>query len=282
MPDLQVGVRRSQRVRNNQNPSGVVATATRGGRRGRGRGRGCRVMNHNDNGKLLGHVRPGLEMPVRQPVERSAEKLVVGEEEGSTSPLPERVKLGNSPVYKIDRKLGKGGFGQVYVGRRVSGGAGRSGPDAYELALKFEHKNSKGCNYGPPYEWQVYRLSEQMVACIAVESISILEQLHSRGFVHGDVKPENFLLGQPGTPEEKKLYLIDLGLGMLLNWYYCRFALSGRSVSKLCFWSLMCFRLAKRGEGLLLTWETRANRKRKLGSGPLPHSGFQYTIVEIQ
>ena len=34
-------------------------------------------------------------------------------------------------------------------------------------------------------------------------------------FVHGDVKPENFLLGQPGTAEEKKLYLIDLGLGML-------------------------------------------------------------------
>lgn len=32
--------------------------------------------------------------------------------------------------------------------------------------------------------------------------------------MHGDVKPENFLLGQPGTPEEKKLYLIDLGLGM--------------------------------------------------------------------
>ncbi|KAF7841801.1 casein kinase 1-like protein HD16 [Senna tora] len=24
------------------------------------------------------------------------------------------------------------------------------------VALKFEHRNSKGCNYGPPYEWQVY------------------------------------------------------------------------------------------------------------------------------
>lgn len=26
-----------------------------------------------------------------------------------------------------------------------------------QVALKFEHRNSKGCNYGPPYEWQVYR-----------------------------------------------------------------------------------------------------------------------------
>lgn len=34
--------------------------------------------------------------------------------------------------------------------------------------------------------------------------------------MHGDVKPENFLLGQPGSPDEKKLYLIDLGLGMFI------------------------------------------------------------------
>jgi hypothetical protein len=25
------------------------------------------------------------------------------------------------------------------------------------VALKFEHRSSKGCNYGPPYEWQVYK-----------------------------------------------------------------------------------------------------------------------------
>lgn len=28
------------------------------------------------------------------------------------------------------------------------------------------------------------------------------------------MKPENFLLGPPGTPEEKKLFLVDLGLGI--------------------------------------------------------------------
>ncbi|KAL6997463.1 hypothetical protein U1Q18_007590 [Sarracenia purpurea var. burkii] len=87
----------------------------------------------------------------------SADKMVGVEEEASATPVPERVQISNSPVYKIEKKLGKGGFGQVYVGRRVSGGTERTGPDALEVAVKFEHRNSKGCNYGPPYEWQVYK-----------------------------------------------------------------------------------------------------------------------------
>ncbi|XP_077209941.1 casein kinase 1-like protein HD16 isoform X2 [Tasmannia lanceolata] len=189
---------------------------------------------------------------------RSADKVQGGEEEGSTAPIPEKVQVGGSPTYRIERKLGKGGFGQVYVGRRISaapGGVDRTtGPTAIEVALKFEHRSSKGCNYGPPYEWQVYNtlggshgvprvhfkgrqgdyyvmvmdmlgpslwdvwnnnshsMSTEMVACIAIEAISILEKMHSKGYVHGDVKPENFLLGPPGTSEEKKLFLVDLGL----------------------------------------------------------------------
>ncbi|CAA3000499.1 casein kinase 1 HD16 [Olea europaea subsp. europaea] len=179
-----------------------------------------------------------------------------GGDKGSTAPLPERVQVGGSPAYRIERKLGKGGFGQVYVGRRINPPNlnERTGPGAVEVALKFEHQSSKGCNYGPPYEWQVYSalggshgiprvhykgrkssyyimvmdmlgpslwdvwnnnphaMSIEMLACIAIEAISILEKLHSRGYVHGDVKPENFLLGLPGTPEEKKLFLVDLGL----------------------------------------------------------------------
>ncbi|KAH7686347.1 Non-specific serine/threonine protein kinase protein [Dioscorea alata] len=188
---------------------------------------------------------------------KSADKLAGGEDEGSTAPLPEKVQIGNSPLYKIERKLGKGGFGQVYVGRRMSPANANDripGSNAVEVALKFEHRSSKGCNYGPPYEWQVYNtlggihgvprvhykgrqgdyyvmvmdmlgpslwdvwnnnshtMSIEMVACIGIEAISILEKMHSKGYVHGDVKPENFLLGPPGTPEEKKLFLVDLGL----------------------------------------------------------------------
>ncbi|CAL5368005.1 unnamed protein product [Camellia sinensis] len=112
-----------------------------------------------------------------------------------------RVQLGSSPLYKLDRKLGKGGFGQVYVGRQVTGGSGHTGPDAVEVALKFEHRNNKGCSYNPPYEWQVYSqvmdmlgrslwdvwntnnqmLSEEMVSCIVLEAISILQQLYFKG-----------------------------------------------------------------------------------------------------
>jgi len=35
-----------------------------------------------------------------------------------------QIQVGGSPLYRLDRKLGKGGFGQVYVGRRVGAGSG--------------------------------------------------------------------------------------------------------------------------------------------------------------
>ncbi|KHN39248.1 Casein kinase I isoform delta-like, partial [Glycine soja] len=178
-----------------------------------------------------------------------------GEDDANAPQVPEKIQVGNSPWYKVERKLGKGGFGQVYVGRRTGGNLNeRTGSGAVEVALKLEHRTSKGCTYGPPYEWQVYNtlggshgvpqvhykgrqgdyyvmvmdmlgpslwdvwnnsnhhMTTEMVACIAIEAISILEKMHSRGYVHGDVKPKNFLLGSPGTPNEKKLFLIDLGL----------------------------------------------------------------------
>ncbi|XP_008787870.1 casein kinase 1-like protein HD16 [Phoenix dactylifera] len=217
----------------------------RGGGRGKRGEEGVKEEEVGGKKDMMGDDSGGL----------SANRVAAQEEEGSTAPFPERVQVGGSPVYKIERRLGKGGFGQVFVGRRVSGGSERAtGAGALEVAIKFEHRSSKGCNYGPPYEWQVYSalggshgvprvhykgrqgdyyvmvmdmlgpslwdawnssgqaMSSEMVACIAVESVSILEKMHSKGYVHGDVKPENFLFGRPSTPQEKKLYLVDLGL----------------------------------------------------------------------
>ncbi|TVU34951.1 hypothetical protein EJB05_16810 [Eragrostis curvula] len=151
----------------------------------------------------------------------SGEKVAGGDDEGTATPVPEKVQVGHSPQYKVDRKLGKGGFGQVYVGRRISGGTERTGPDAYEVALKFEHRNSKGCNYGPPYEWQVYsalngcygvpwvhykgRQGDYYVLVMDILGPSLWDVWNSFG-------QTEFLLGQPGSPDEKKLFLIDLGL----------------------------------------------------------------------
>lgn len=49
-----------------------------------------------------------------------------------------QVQVGGSPQYKVERKLGKGGFGQVFVGRRVSGGNDRtSGSGAIEVSSSY-------------------------------------------------------------------------------------------------------------------------------------------------
>lgn len=44
-----------------------------------------------------------------------------------------KVQVGGSPVYKVERKLGKGGFGQVFVGRRER----VTGLGAMEVSFSF-------------------------------------------------------------------------------------------------------------------------------------------------
>ncbi len=115
--------------------------------------------------------------------EEKDEKAAAKEEEASTAPLPDKVPLwqgciaswlagarrrqaladifgiiglqvlvGGSPEYYVERKLGKGGFGQVYVGRRVTGTKQRDGPQANQVSeLCSNHKVPlpSGCHAYP-------------------------------------------------------------------------------------------------------------------------------------
>eukprot|EP00195_Chlamydomonas_chlamydogama_P005702 CAMPEP_0202899676 /NCGR_PEP_ID=MMETSP1392-20130828/7848_1 /ASSEMBLY_ACC=CAM_ASM_000868 /TAXON_ID=225041 /ORGANISM="Chlamydomonas chlamydogama, Strain SAG 11-48b" /LENGTH=707 /DNA_ID=CAMNT_0049585925 /DNA_START=147 /DNA_END=2270 /DNA_ORIENTATION=+ len=221
------------------------------------------LKNVQHAGKQLGGVAninsPAAPLAVGAAPKPAVPAKPADEPEGPDAfPPPAKVSVGGSPVYLPDKKLGKGGFGQVWLGKRLiqrkPSSRDLDAQSPPEVALKFEHKTSKGCINGPPYEWLVYsqlgesygipkvhfkgqldefyvmvmdllgpslwdvwnqhnqHLSEEYVACVAVEALSILQALHVKGYVHGDVKPENFLLGPPGTPKEKKLYLVDLGL----------------------------------------------------------------------
>ena len=65
-----------------------------------------------------------------------------------------------------------------------------------------------------PNLWDVWNNNTNMmsvtVACIEIETISILEKIHSRGYVHSDVKPANFLLGTQRTPMRKIFFWLIL------------------------------------------------------------------------
>ncbi|KAG8380012.1 hypothetical protein BUALT_Bualt07G0149300 [Buddleja alternifolia] len=155
---------------------------------------------------------------------KSPDKGNAGDDE-LASPIPEpkrsnlsvvKVQVGGSFLYKVERKLGKGGFGQVSIGG--SHGVPRvhfkgRQCDYYVMVMDvlgpslWDVWNNKGrqCDYyvmvmdvlGPSL-WDVWNnnahtMSVEMVACIAIEAISILAKMHSSGYIHGDVKPENFL-----------------------------------------------------------------------------------------
>lgn len=62
-----------------------------------------------------------------------------------------QVQVGGSPEYYVERKLGKGGFGQVYVGRRVAASKAKDGPTANQVRVLCKCKCPTVCCRGVPH-----------------------------------------------------------------------------------------------------------------------------------
>ncbi|KAL6731994.1 hypothetical protein Aduo_002805 [Ancylostoma duodenale] len=50
------------------------------------------------------------------------------------------------------------------------------------------------------------------VIVIAVQALDSLHEVHNAGYIHRDVKPSNYAIGETGTPKEKLIYILDFGL----------------------------------------------------------------------
>lgn len=142
--------------------------------------------------------------------------------------------------YRLTKKLGSGAFGEVFLGTNVKTGE--------KVAVKLEHltmkfpqlvyeamfykmlKDGAGIpkiywygvegDYnvmvmelmGPSLEHLLQRNGTQLktVLIAADQIISRLEYMHKMGFIHRDVKPENFLIGS--AKKRGTLFVIDFGL----------------------------------------------------------------------
>lgn len=144
--------------------------------------------------------------------------------------------------YRLDRKIGSGSFGEIYVGTNMNTGE--------QVAIKLENIKSKHPQllyeskvykmlaggvgipnvywYGVEGEWNVMvidllgpsledlfnfcnrKFSLKTVLMLADQMITRIEYVHAKNFIHRDIKPDNFLVG--AGKKSGLVYIIDFGL----------------------------------------------------------------------
>ncbi|CCE79351.1 Piso0_001408 [Millerozyma farinosa CBS 7064] len=146
--------------------------------------------------------------------------------------------------YKIGKKIGEGSFGVIFEGTNIINGVA--------VAIKFEprkteapqlrdeyrtYKHLQGCPgipnayyfgqeglhnilvidlLGPSledlFDWCGRRFSIKTVVQVAIQMLTLIEDVHRHDLIYRDIKPDNFLIGRQGLPDENQVHLVDFGM----------------------------------------------------------------------
>ncbi|KAI8334153.1 kinase-like domain-containing protein [Choanephora cucurbitarum] len=149
--------------------------------------------------------------------------------------------------YQVGKKLGEGSFGVIYEGLNLLNNqsvaikfeprksevpqlrdeyrtykilAGLSGvPSAYYFGHEGLHNVLVIDLLGPSledlFDMCNRKFSIKTVAMIAKQMISRVQSVHERNLIYRDIKPDNFLIGRPGTKYANMVFLVDYGMAKL-------------------------------------------------------------------
>ncbi|SAM04557.1 hypothetical protein [Absidia glauca] len=149
--------------------------------------------------------------------------------------------------YRVGKKIGEGSFGIIYEGTNLL--------NNQQVAIKFEPRKSDAPQLrdeyrtykvmaGTPGIPKAYffgqeglhnilvidllgpsledmfdicgrRFSVKTVAMLAKQMISRVETIHEKNLIYRDIKPDNFLIGKPGTKLANNIYMVDFGMAKL-------------------------------------------------------------------